>query len=421
MKTILVYLLLALLIPVVGSALAQDQPIVPRVEVDQLTDHLYKLTCIERHEANVVVSAGPDGVLLVDAGYAETADVLKEAIDSLGYLKYIVSTHSHLDHVGGNTTLRGSADLIAHTNTAMRIRGEYFGLKGTNSTCIPNVLVKDSMTIHFNGEDVRILYLPDGHTDGDLIVHFSGSNVVVMADLLFADVFPYVALEMGGTAKGLMENLDRALEMFPGNTTFVPGHGRSYTADDVKEHVAVLKASAQIVKQGIDQGQTVDEMRDARLLSQYSAWDTAAVWPQTTSDSWITYVGAGAGSSNTSRLVSICEPMTYAIVNEGIEVAINKYRHLRKNSSDKYNFGVNQLNRLGYELLARGRVADAIEVFRLNIEVYPDQSNPYDSMGEAYLIHGDTTLAILNYRKSLELDPGNSNAEQILKTLKVKH
>lgn len=118
--------------------------------------------------------------------------------------------------------------------------------------------------------------------------------------------------------------------------------------------------------------------------------------------------------------ISIADTLLFIIVQSDVNTAIQKYREFKQDSPDKFNFKESQLNTLGYQLLQGKRVKDAIEILKLNIEQYPDSWNVYDSMGEAYAIDGQKDLAIKNYEKSLEINPANKNAEEMLNQLKGK-
>jgi dienelactone hydrolase len=117
------------------------------------------------------------------------------------------------------------------------------------------------------------------------------------------------------------------------------------------------------------------------------------------------------------RTNSVTTPLRATIRERGVEAAVAQYRELRKSRTGRYDFGEPELNALGYELLFTGRVKDAVEIFRLNVEMYPQGFNTYDSLGEAYLAAGERELAIKNYRKSLELNPQNTNATAALKRI----
>jgi FKBP-type peptidyl-prolyl cis-trans isomerase 2 len=117
---------------------------------------------------------------------------------------------------------------------------------------------------------------------------------------------------------------------------------------------------------------------------------------------------------------SVTDTMMIALFEKDIEEAVKVYRNLKSTVPDKYNFKENQLNNLGYQLLQIGRIKDAIEIFELNIEQFPNSYNVYDSMGEAYMLDKNKKLAIKNYEKSLKLNPENKNAEEMIKKLKEK-
>ncbi|HVG34079.1 MAG TPA: prolyl oligopeptidase family serine peptidase [Pyrinomonadaceae bacterium] len=121
-----------------------------------------------------------------------------------------------------------------------------------------------------------------------------------------------------------------------------------------------------------------------------------------------------------TRRISIAQPLTRTLAEQGTAAAIKQYHELKKSGSELYDFGEAELNRLGYTLLAQGRAKDAIEIFKLNVAIFPQAFNTYDSLGEAYLADGQRELAIQNYRKSLELNPQNTNATDVLKRINAQ-
>jgi tetratricopeptide (TPR) repeat protein len=185
----------------------------------------------------------------------------------------------------------------------------------------------------------------------------------------------------------------------------------------MRQYYEALVTTSDLIKDQYMSGKTAEEIKATNLLAEWKAWDTAAITTTTTSDAWIDWVWGSLYSEENPTRPSICEPLTQSIVESGVVEAVRRYSELKESQPEAYEFGENELNAFGYQLLARGRVTDAIEIFKLNIKAYPNSSNPYDSMGEAFLIHGDTTLAVENYRKSLELDPENTNAAEQLEML----
>jgi hypothetical protein len=119
-------------------------------------------------------------------------------------------------------------------------------------------------------------------------------------------------------------------------------------------------------------------------------------------------------------LKPISDTLLMVIFNKDVKTAIKVYHDLKDNYEDEYNFKESQLNSLGYELMQGGRVKDAIEIFKLNVEEFPESFNVYDSLGEGYMADGNTKLAIKNYEKSIEINPNNENGKKMLKKLKEK-
>jgi cyclase len=405
----------------VAAPVSAEEPTAqPRVEVTRLSDRLVKLVCRGRPAANVVASIGPDGVLLVDTAFASTAPALRAALDGLGGgdVRYIVNTHRHDDHSGGNALLGAKATIIAHDNARSRMSGRYFALPPLRIDGLPQVTFSDRLTLYFNGEEVQVIHLPGGHTDGDAVVHFTGAGVVAMGDLLLSDMFPYVAVPEGGNAVTYAANQQALIDRLPSGVRLVPGHGDDYSVDDLRRYHQTLVATIDRVREGFAAGRTAEELRQAGILRPWAAWDTNAFAVPTNSDRWVDWVWASLAAAAGARPPSICTQLTETLVSQGVDAAVARYRLLRSTQPTAYNFAEEQLNQLGYELLARDSVAEAIAFFALNVEAYPGSSNVYDSLGEAYMTHGDRELAIANYERSLALDPSNRNAVAMLERLR---
>jgi len=388
------------------------------VTVNKINDHLYQLTCSGGTPVNLMLSTGPDGKLLVDAGRTGTVDQLLEALDTLGNgdVKYIISTHSDNDHNGGNRALGNGTTLIAHENTAKRLSGAYFALPPLPGRRIPDLRVTHDFSMTFNGEIIQFIHVPHAHTDGDLMAFFSESRVLYLSDLLLADLIAYVHPEFGGDALNYVKNLKSILDTLPTDITLIPGHGPNYTLEQLREYYKMLKFTSERVKEGWQRGETAEDVLADDRLDQWANWNGSAI--TTHMNIWIPDLFRSFSDAEHGGVVSVCEPMTELIINNGVQAAVAWYRRVRQESPAGYAYGVDELNNLGYYLLNRRQLDDAIEVFQLNIEAYPDDANAYDSMGEAYMMRGDKELSIMHYEKSLELDPSNQNARTMLAQLK---
>jgi glyoxylase-like metal-dependent hydrolase (beta-lactamase superfamily II) len=415
----IVYLLVLIIYLFSKPALTQHEPSTASgVTVSKINDHLYQLTCAGGTPVNLILSTGPDGMLLVDAGRASTVDQLIAALDTLGNgpVRYIISTHSDNDHNGGNRAFENGTTLIAHENTAQRLSGAYFELPPLPGRRVPDLRVTDDFSMIFNGETIQFIHVPLAHTDGDLMAFFSESRVLYLSDLLLADLIAFVHPDFGGDALNYVENLKAILDTLPADITLIPGHGPNYTLEQLREYYKMLEFTSERVRDGRLRGETAEDVLSDDRLNQWADWNGNIM--TTHMKTWIPDLFQSFSDSEDGPLVSVCGPMTRLLLDEGVEAAATWYLRIRQESPAGYVYGVNELNNLGYHLLWRNRLDDAIEIFRLNIEAYPDNANTYDSMGEAYMTRGDKELAITYYEKSLELDPSNQNACAMLAQLK---
>jgi glyoxylase-like metal-dependent hydrolase (beta-lactamase superfamily II) len=399
---------LALLIAVTGHAIAQDTDGPPPVEVSPLSGPLHQLRC--NGNVGVVASIGEDGTLLVDTGYVDTAPAVREALTKLGAgpIRIIVNTHGDGDHVGGNATLEDGTVIFAHPEVRRRM-ATYFALPATDLAGLPIVTIDGDATIHFNGEVIRLLPMPGGHTAGDMVVHFTQSRIACVGDLVFLGSFPNADPARGGDARRLAEVLRKLEEKLPAETTLVAAHGGALTMAELDKYIAMIEGTTAAVADELAAGRSLPEILERNPLARWSDWENPDIGISL--EGWITEIHA---SLEGSRRQSICAPMTAVLVRDGVDAAVSRYRRLKREEPDKWSFAENELNTLGYQLLGRERVDEAIVIFQLNVEAYPEGFNTYDSLAEAYMVAGRSEEAILNYERSLELNPDNTNAATML-------
>lgn len=384
------------------------------MQVEKLSETLYKFTLSQSDfTVNLVVSIGPDGILLVDTGWAVTAEDLKKKIEELsdGLIKLIIFTHQHGDHIGGRGVLGENATLISHKNTKDELAGKYYALDPLPGQELPLIALEDELSLRFNGEDIQIIPAP-GHTHSDMVVYFIDSGVVHMGDLLFSDTFPVMFPAWGGDADQYLKTISRLIEKFPADVKLIAGHGRDYSLDDLKKQYQMAVNTTDLIKQAIEDGKNAQEMIEEELLKEWENWNSSNI----SSTDCITNVYE---SLTKGARKNISEPLTHTIMESGIETAIEQYQDLKANQPDAYSFDENDLNMLGYQLLWREMNQAAIEIQKLNIEEYPDSANPYDSLGEAYEVTGKVTLAIESYEKALEINPEMPSAIEALKKLRA--
>lgn len=243
---------------------------------------------------NVGVSAGEDGLLVVDDKLAPLTDRLRAALRELGGggIAFVLNTHWHGDHTGGNPALGAEAPIVAHHNVRRRLstRQEARGrvLEPLPEEGLPVITFGDSLSIWFNGEEVRAIHLPHGHTDGDVAVWFTGSNVVHMGDHFFKDRLPFVDLESGGDAVGYARNVAAVLEVVPEDAAVIPGHGELASVEDLRTFHRMLVETIASVRDGIEAGKDIDALRAEGLPDPWGEW----AWSFVSADDWIAVVHA---------------------------------------------------------------------------------------------------------------------------------
>ncbi|HKG46691.1 MAG TPA: MBL fold metallo-hydrolase [Pyrinomonadaceae bacterium] len=276
------FLLLTVSLLFAISAHAQTDFSKVEVKATKVAGNVYML---QGAGGNIGVSVGDDGILIVDDQYAPLADKIKAALKGIAdkKLRFVLNTHWHGDHTGGNAVFGPEAPVIAHDNVRKRMSTEQRS-KVFNSTtppspkeALPIITFNQSLTVHFNGEEIRAIHFPQGHTDGDSVIFFTSSNVVHLGDDFFAGRFPFVDLESGGSVEGLIRNIGEIIEKIPAGAKLIPGHGPLSTIDDLKTYHRMLQQTTEIVRQKITAGKTLDQMKSEGLPAEWAPWGTGFI------------------------------------------------------------------------------------------------------------------------------------------------
>ena len=218
---------------------------------------------------NIGVSTGDDGLLIIDDQYAPLAAKIRAALSQLGSdtPKFLLNTHFHGDHTGGNADFGTASIIIAHEN----VRGRLVAGDSPNSA-LPVITFDDDVTVHFNGENITLIHMPRGHTDTDSVVMFEDSNVVHMGDHFFNGGFPFVDLASGGTVQGYISNLEKALSWIDDDTSVIPGHGPLGTKADLLAFYNVVKDTSTTIRVMKSQGISVEDAVAEGLSGEYESW-----------------------------------------------------------------------------------------------------------------------------------------------------
>lgn len=277
-------LLAIILAGLAASAFAQGRFDDVTIKTHHVRDNVYML---EGEGGNIGVSVGEDGILIIDDQFAPLADKIRAALSDLdkGDLEFVLNTHHHGDHTGGNAVFGKEAHIVAHDNVRKRLAAS----QNVDKDALPVITFADEVTFHFNGDTIRMIHAPNGHTDTDSIIYFENANVIHMGDHFFADRFPYIDTGAGGDPEHYAENVGHVIREAPEGVKFIPGHGPLAELDDLKKFHAMLTDCIQIVKDQITGGKSLDEIREKGLPAKYDDWG----WSFITKERWISILHQG--------------------------------------------------------------------------------------------------------------------------------
>jgi cyclase len=263
-------------------AAAQDQDFSKvQIKVTKVSGNIYML---EGAGGNIAASVGEDGIVIVDDQYAPLADKIAAALKGIGVtdkpVRFVINTHYHGDHTGGNLALAtGGSTIIAQDNVRKRLEtggkagnggGVSMEQKVAATGALPIITFDHDVTVHLNGEDIRALHFPAGHTDGDAIVFFPKANVVHMGDDFVRYGYPFIDVTSGGSVQGMIAACDKVVAVLPADVKVIPGHGQLSNLTEIRDYSTMLKETSAAVQAAIKSGKTVDQMKKEKILA---AWD----------------------------------------------------------------------------------------------------------------------------------------------------
>lgn len=256
------------------------------VRTSKINGNVYML---QGRGGNIGALVGQEGILIVDDDYKAVSEKLAAALKELGSAspKFILNTHWHGDHTEGNEFFGKQSVIVAHANVRKRLIDPpvIFGQKTPPymSHALPMITYTQAMSLFFNGEEVRAVHYPNGHTDGDTVVFFMGSKVVHLGDDFFVARFPFVDLDSGGSVQGLINNVSSLIETIPADFKIIPGHGPAASISDLKSFHSMLTETAKIVQDAMKAGRSLDDIKKAGLPEKFK--DAGSGFIKT--DQWI--------------------------------------------------------------------------------------------------------------------------------------
>jgi cyclase len=254
-----------------------------QIKATKVSGNIYML---EGAGGNIAASIGEDGIVIVDDQFAPLADKIQASLKSLGItdkpVRFVINTHYHGDHTGGNTPFANSGStVIAQDNVRKRMAtGGTAGNGGTihmenkpaEKAALPIITFEHDVTVHLNGEDIRALHFPAGHTDGDSVIFFPKNNVVHMGDDFVRYGFPFIDVSSGGSVQGMIAAMEKATAQLPADVKVIPGHGQLSNLDDVREFTKMLKETSAIVQKALDEHKSLAQMKQDKILEPWKKW-----------------------------------------------------------------------------------------------------------------------------------------------------
>jgi cyclase len=251
---------------------------------------------LEGQGGNIGATVGADGILIVDDQFAPLSEKIRAKLAELGEgkLKFVLNTHFHGDHTGGNANFGKEATIVAHANVRRRLSGEIKPIASQAANlppkeALPVVTFDESLAVHFNGEEIRAMHYPRSHTDGDSAILFTKSNVAHLGDLFVNGRFPFVDASSGGDLAGLTRSIADLISKLPTGVKIIPGHGPLATLDDLKRYHRMLTETTAIVRQKINAGKTLEQVKAEGLPDEWKSWDGGFV----KTDRWLETVYRG--------------------------------------------------------------------------------------------------------------------------------
>jgi glyoxylase-like metal-dependent hydrolase (beta-lactamase superfamily II) len=279
-----------------GTPLAAQQMQDIQVTATHVAAHVYMLT---GRGGNIGASVGDDGVFLVDDQYAPLTEKIRAAVAGISGepIRFVINTHWHEDHTGGNEHMgEGGAIIVAHENVRERLSTEQFvtfierHYDPEPAAALPVITFTDAVTFHWNDDASHVFHVARAHTDGDAVVHFREANVVHAGDVYWNGVYPFIDVSSGGSIDGMIQGVDRLLELVDADTKIIPGHGPLSGVEELRTYRWMLLASRERVAALMAERKTRDEIIAGRPMADFDeSWGQWFIQPE----QWVALVYDG--------------------------------------------------------------------------------------------------------------------------------
>jgi glyoxylase-like metal-dependent hydrolase (beta-lactamase superfamily II) len=245
------------------------------LETIKITDNIYMLMGAG---GNIAVSVGEDGVFMIDDQIASANEQILAAVAKITDkpVKFLINTHWHADHTGGNELMgKAGSIIVAHDNVRKTLTEkqfiEYFDryVEPLSKEGLPVITFTDAVTFYFNGDEIYVHHVESAHTDGDAVVRFKNDNVVHTGDVVFSGMYPFIDHERDGSAEGMTRVVGRLIDTIDDSTKVIPGHGQLCDKKHLREYHNMLSTVTGRVKTMMDEGKTLEEITAAKPTADF--------------------------------------------------------------------------------------------------------------------------------------------------------
>jgi glyoxylase-like metal-dependent hydrolase (beta-lactamase superfamily II) len=387
-------------------------------KIVQLTDQIFQLsTDEENYTTNHLVFVGKDGILLVDTNAGVYAEEFKKVIEAFGkgLPKYIINTHRHVEHIGGNAIFGDSPIKIAHYLVPEKLKSGSFIFNEFPDETYPDITLTDSLFLYFNGEKIRIIANGGSHDDNELLIHFTNSKVVHLSSVINGMNFP--SIDGDGDINGFAPLVKRAIKLLPEDVVIVSGHNNNSSWQDLHKYYDMMVNSMKIVKDGLAAGKDVETMQKEKVLADYEAFNQSYV----STDQWINTLATFEESQKNSKK-KIYVPLYYALKDSGIDGAVDLYNKMKTEQADEYDLNEVALMVIGNKLKGKNKFDEAMVFFDLSLKEFPEGMYNYYIyylMASIYKDQNNKEMALECCNKSIELNSEFQAATTLLEELKT--
>ncbi len=373
------------------------------ITITPVAEHIFKISVIGSYEVNLVASVGEDGILLVDTGFRSTAEELKQALETISDspVKYIINTHHHTDHIGGNAVLGTDATIISYCAIRERLQKPRYLMDGyAEEEYLADITFDKASSLFFNGEEIVMLPFPGAHTSNDAIVIFTKSKIAYLGDLAYGNTFPSWSMLQGSSIKypGIVGEI---IKILPRDITVVSGHGENCSYEDMVEYQQVLEETVALVLAELESGKDIDTIVSEKPLEKWESYANLYV----PAENWIRSINYFY--NNPTPKQNPLDPVYATYQEQGIDAAIEKYEELKLNSEHQYVFLSYYLNLFATYLIENDKKDHGRQILNLTLQEFPKEPGVYIASGKHYYIEGQYDKAEEVIRQVLDLGTDN--------------